>query len=558
MSRDDDGVTLNMRRLFVLLFINAGFVHAQADEARTIFLKRVRPIFQEKCGGCHGDGQKLSGLSLSTRESVLRGGKRGPAVAPNHAETSLLIAAIEQTGALKMPPGTKLPETDIAALRRWIELGAPWAEADAKSEPAWAYSAEDTWELQPLKRTNPGQDAIDTFVLRKLREKSLQPAPPADRATLIRRATFDLIGLPPTPQETQAFVKDTAADREAFGKVVDRLLASPRYGERWGRHWLDVVRYADTGGYSNDFERPNAWRYRDYVIRSFNRDKPYDRFVREQIAGDEIDPKNPENLIATGFLRMGPWEQTGMSVAAETRQAWLDDVTHSAAATFLGLTMECARCHDHKFDPLPTKDYYRLQAIFATTEFADRPAAFLPEEKRDDFEAGRAHLKLLIERNHAKLAEFEAITRRRLAEKSGKSAADLPMEEVDKAVKTNKLLSAEEFEKLKVFRKREELYQRSAKRYDASAFSVSDGPFEPKEQKGWSPPDVFILPVGNLKTPGEKVTPGLISAVMRYDPAVSNDVTQGVSDRRLALANWIANPANPLTARVMVNRIWQY
>ncbi|MDQ6705884.1 MAG: DUF1549 domain-containing protein, partial [Acidobacteriota bacterium] len=325
-----------MRYLFVLLSIHAGFLHAQTDEARTIFVKRVRPILQEKCGGCHGAGQKLSGdLRLDTRESVLRGGKRGPAVVPNQVEKSLLIAAVEQTGALKMPPGKKLPDTDIAALRRWIELGAPWA--DATSEPASTYSApdtRDTWELQPLKRTSPGQDAIDTFVVRKLQEKNLQPAPPADRVTLIRRATFDLIGLPPTPEEVQAFVKDTAADREAFGKVIDRLLASPRYGERWGRHWLDVVRYADTGGYSNDFERPNAWRYRDYVIRSFNRDKPYDRFVREQIAGDEIDSKDPENLIATGFLRMGPWEQTGMSVAAETRQAWLDDVTHSTAATF--------------------------------------------------------------------------------------------------------------------------------------------------------------------------------------------------------------------------------
>ena len=549
-----------MRYLFVVLCINAGLLHAQTDEARSIFLKHVRPIFQEKCGGCHGAGQKLSDLRLDSREGVLRGGKRGPAVVPNHAETSLLIGAIEQTGALKMPPGKKLPDADIAALRRWIELGAPWPEVDAKSEPAWPYSAEDTWEIQPLRAATvtPGQNAIDTFILRKLQEKGLQPAPPADRATLIRRATFDLIGLPPTPQDVQAFVHDAAADREAFSKVIDRLLASPRYGERWGRHWLDVVRYADTSGYSNDFERPNAWRYRDYVIRSFNRDKPYDRFVREQIAGDEIDPKDPENLIATGFLRMGPWEQTGMSVAAETRQAWLDDVTHSTAATFLGLTMECARCHDHKFDPLPTKDYYRLQAIFATTEFADRPAAFLAEEKRDDFEAGRAHLKLLIERNHAKLAGFEGITRQRLAEKLGKSAAELPMEEVDKAVKANKLLNAEEFEKLKIFRKREELYQRSVKRYDASALSVSDGPFEPKDRKGWLEPEVFILPVGNLKTPGEKVTPGLIAAVMRYDPSASNAVTPAISGRRLALANWIANPANPLTARVMVNRIWQY
>ena len=563
-----------MLRWGSLLFVLPGAAFPQdaslpspSSEGASIFVKFVEPVFKEKCGGCHGPGQRMSDLTLQTRDELLRGGARGPAVTPGDPNHSLLVAAIEQTGALKMPPGPKLSAETVGAVRRWVELGAPWAEGARKSEPAWSSKAEDIWEFQPLKSpavpTISGaaaiQTPVDAFILQKLAEKSLPPAPPADRVTLIRRATFDLTGLPPAPAEVAAFVHDPAPGPEAFARVVDRLLASPHYGERWGRHWLDVVRYADTGGYSNDFERPNAWRYRDYVIRSFNRDKPYDRFMREQIAGDELDASDPENLIATGFLRMGPWEHTGMSVAAETRQAWLDDVTHSTATTFLGLTMECARCHDHKFDPLPTKDYYRLQAIFASTEFADRPAPFLPDEKRADFDSGRAVLQEMIERNRKRIAQFDALIRERLAEKSGvKSAADLSFDEVTKAVKTGKLLSAEEFERLKVFRKREELYKRSAGRYDAVAFSVSDGPFEPKDKGQWTPQDVFILPVGNLKTPGEKVTPGVLSAVMRYNPPASAEPPQSISGRRLALANWIASPANPLPARVMVNRIWQY
>jgi hypothetical protein len=371
----------------------------------------------------------------------------------------------------------------------------------------------------------------------------------AGRATLLRRATFDLVGLAPTPEEMRDFVNDPSPDREAFAKVVERLLASPHYGERWARHWLDVVRYADSGGYSNDFERPNAWRYRDYVIRCFNSDKPYDQFAREQLAGDEIDPNDSEKLIATGFLRMGPWEQTGMSVAAETRQAWLDDVTHTTAATFLGLTMECARCHDHKFDPLPTKDYYRLQAVFATTEFAEWPAPFLPGESRPEFAAGRARLARLQQMTEPKLALFDDLARQRLVAKKGvKSIDELPVEEVKQAVRSKELITPEEFERMKVYQKRQELYNRSILRYDPLAYSVKDG----------ADAETFILPVGNLKNPGEKVTPGVLNAVSVYDRAAQAEVPTATTGRRLALANWIANPENPLAARVMVNRIWAW
>ncbi|MDP6448279.1 MAG: DUF1549 domain-containing protein, partial [Pirellulaceae bacterium] len=262
---------------------------------------------------------------------------------------------------------------------------------------AWTnrkYDPADLWAYQPVRRPNaPGAfgNPIDAFIEARMHE-GMSAAPVADRLTLIRRATFDLTGLPPTPGEIDAFLSDTAPG--AYKRLIERLLASPHYGEQWGRYWLDVVRYADSAGFANDFERPNAWRYRDYVIRSFNDDKPYDQFVREQIAGDEINPSDAEHLVAAGFLRMGPWEQTGMSVARVTRQLFLDDVTDSVGQVFLGHVMRCARCHDHKFDPVPTRDYYAMQAVFAHTQFAEVNAAFLPGENTDGFETHKKYHQL--------------------------------------------------------------------------------------------------------------------------------------------------------------------
>ena len=282
-----------------------------------------------------------------------------------------------------MPPGgpeKQIPQETRDAFRAWIAAGAPYV--DRRSTANWDFEEGDIWAFRPVKRVEPPTEGVDpsavqtpgdSFILVRLADKGLQPAPRADRRTLIRRLTFDLTGLPPTPDEVLAFLDDKSEG--AYKKVVERLLDSPRYGERWGRHWLDVTRYADSSGYSNDFERPNAWRYRDYVIRAFNTDKPYDRFVLEQIAGDELFPDDPEAIVATGFLRMGPWEHTGMAVAAVTRQLFLDDVTHHVGQSFLGLTLGCARCHDHKFDPIPTKDYYRMQAGLPEDGFREAPVA---------------------------------------------------------------------------------------------------------------------------------------------------------------------------------------
>jgi hypothetical protein len=543
---------MKRRYLWFGLLVTLARAQNPPTEAELIFQKTVGPALHDRCANCHGASLQSSALRLDSRDALLKGGTRGPAITPGKPDDSLLLVAIEQSGKLKMPPGGKLPDTTIASMRRWIELGAPWSEVTPPPATGTA-STNDTWAFQPLRSTATADAGIARFIDRlideQLKSKNLTAARRADRRTLIRRATYDLWGLPPTASDIDNFVKDAAPDNQAFAKVVDRLLASPHYGERWGRHWLDVARYADTGGFSNDFERPTAWRYRDYVIRAFNQDKPYNQFVTEQIAGDELPNPDSEKLIATGFLRMGPWEHTGMSVAAITRQEWLDDVTHTTAATFLGVTMECARCHDHKFDPLPTRDYYRLQAVFATTEFADRPAPFLPGEAKADFTAGRAVLETLQKRVDARIDEFHQLTLTRLAKQMGLSGPDaIPAERAREAVKRLELITPEENERFKIFSKRKELYLRSVTRYDPVAFSVTDGS---------TAAETHILPVGNLQTPGALVTPGVPGAVV-IPASLRTEVPQSTHNRRLPLAQWIASPDNPLAVRVIVNRIWTW
>jgi hypothetical protein len=568
---------------FALAFRSAS---ASPQAAEAIFLRTVRPMLKEKCLGCHGEGTKLEGdLDLRTRAAMLEGGSNGPALVPGEPGKSLLYQAVLRQGDLVMPPkeANKLTAEELAALKTWIEAGAPWpAPKPVTQKTEWKADPKDAWAFHPVKRyavptagidTSQVKTPVDAFILQKLNEKGLKLAPPADRLSLLRRVTFDLTGLPPTPEEIEAAQNDKSQDW--FERVVERLLASPRYGERWGRHWLDVVRYADTSGYSNDYERPNAWRYRDYVIRSFNADKPYDRFIVEQLAGDELadelasrgrQPPNQgadaahspreELYIAVGFLRMGPWEHTGMSVAAVTRQLFLDDVTDIVGTTFLGVTMACCRCHDHKFDPLPTRDYYRLQAVFAPVQFEERPVPFLPSENTAGFESAAAEIQERIRINQQRVSAIATESRKKLdqllAKHGAKSIDDLPLElrPYDKQG-----LSQEDAERQRVYRKRLEYYDRQQKRYEPLAFSVSSR----------GTPEVSLVRIlvgGSLASPGETVTPGVLSAVHASDdraaPSAWNTIPQTTHGRRLALANWIASPNHPLTARVMVNRIWQY
>ncbi len=508
----------------LLLFSTPGLLHA--EDAAELFVSRIQPALKQHCFGCHGESQTEAKLDLRTRESMLRGGGRGPAILPGDAARSPLYLSLRADGLPAMPPGDeqkRLAAEVVEWVRRWIDAGAPFSNPRSPEAP-WSANAEHRWAFQPLRRPDAGK-SLDRYIEEKLRARGLTPAPRADRLTLIRRATFDLTGLPPTPEEVDAFLADPAPD--AFARLLERLLASPRYGERWGRHWLDVVRYADTDGYSNDFERPNAWRYRDYVIRSFNQDKPYDRFILEQIAGDELDSSNAESLVATGFLRMGPWEQTGMSVAAVTRQQWLDDVTHHTANVFLGLTMGCARCHDHKFDPIPTRDYYSLQAVFASTVFAQRQAPFQAGENRRHFDRESARIQALIRWNQERLKELDE----KVAQPGGRRREP----------------SYDDLERERIYRKRLEIYRRQLDRYKPLALGVGPGEATP----------THILVAGNLRTPGAKVVPAVVHAAFQFHDRGDTTLPETVSGRRSALARWIAGPDNPLTARVMVNRIWQ-
>ena len=402
---------------FAVLLLGSVQLCAADDPTRgeVLFALHVREIITEKCIACHsqGEGRKLKGgLEMTSRELLLKGGDSGIVLIPGNAAESLFhIATTWEDEDYEMPPkeADRLTSEQQDQIRDWINAGAPWLDAGrvrelrdrfAKGEIVetsgglgedWTnrrYEPEKLWAYRPLEveKVPEGIHPVDWFVDRRLEEAGLKPAPTAGSGELVRRMTFGLTGLPPTPSEVQKFEEEFGKNPEAAVRTyAGGLMASPHYGEQFGRHWLDVARYADSAGFANDYTRPNAWRYRDYVVRAFNSDKPYDQFVREQIAGDEIDESNAENLVATGFLRMGPWEQTGMSVFRVTRQQWLDDVTDSVGQTFLAHALQCARCHDHKFDPIPTRDYYRMLSVFSTTQFADREAPFLRGENRTGF-----------------------------------------------------------------------------------------------------------------------------------------------------------------------------
>jgi hypothetical protein len=571
--------------------------------AEKLFADRVLPLLVKRCFGCHGELKKLDGkLDLRSRAAMLKGGETGPAIVPGDHSKSLVYQAVLRTGDVVMPPKdrNRLTAPEVHLLRDWINAGAPWPKTVAGvSSPntpagsvsmstsgglskAWSnrrYEAADVWAYRPVQRYDvPGpkggetapRHPIDAFIDRKLKQRGLTAVKRAGRRELIRRATFDLTGLPPTPEQAISFEKNDSS--RALEQLIDRLLASQHYGQQQTRHWLDVVRYADTAGFSNDFERPNAWRYRDYVIRSFNADKPYDRFVVEQLAGDELDSTDPELQIAVGFLRMGPWEHTGMSVAAVTRQQYLDDVTHAVGVTFLGQGLRCARCHDHKFDPLPTRDYYRMQAVFAPVQFVDREIAYQPYENTASFAKTKPRIeKLLKEATDTnvglKKKNRDAIDAY-LKQRGVKQVADLPMAQ---RPPRHLGLTKSELSLQKISRKRMSYYEREMKRYRPLAFSVYSGPLRdvrsnvamhllPNSIAGVAQP-IHILGGGSLQSPQDAVSPGVLSAMHGSNDATQstawNTIPDATNGRRLALARWIASPNNTLTARVIVNRIWQ-
>ena len=392
------------------------------------FEKDVLPILQANCLKCHGAEPKVKGdLNLTNRKAILDGGDNGPAVNLKNPDKSLLLKAIHYKDEnTRMPPKGKLADRDIAVLEKWVREGLPMTDRlgggeVAKPAPKGGVVTEEAkryWAYQPVKRPIPpflpgppsnailpvklknrdwAKTLIDAFVLAKMEEKGLKPSPPADKATLARRAYYDLLGLPPTPEQVDAFVNDASPD--AWEKLIDRLLASPHYGEKWGRHWLDVVRYAETNGYERDGAKPFAWRYRDYVIQSFNADKPFTQFVREQLAGDEIPGYHPDAVIATGYYRLGTWDDEPADPLLAMFEGY-DDLVATTGQAFLGMTLNCARCHDHKADPIPQTDYYKMVAFFrdirpysdsrdvrSRTNLSDISAAATPREVRSRSQA---------------------------------------------------------------------------------------------------------------------------------------------------------------------------
>src|SRR4051812_13521069 len=356
-------------------------VSAAADDPGIAFFEKdVRPLLETRCLKCHGGGEKVKGgLRLTSRDGLQKGGDLGPVIDPDKPAESLLLRAISyRDEKLQMPPDGRLPPEAVATLTKWAGMGAPFppgslvaAKGEGRPKVPTPEQARSFWSFKPVKRPDVPtvkhaewvRNPIDAFVLAKLEEKGFTPAPPATKVQLIRRACYDLTGLPPTPAEVDAFVNDVSPD--AWEKLIDRLLASPHYGEKWGRHWLDLVRFAETNSYERDGPKPNAWRFRDYVIKSFNDDKPYDRFVREQIAGDEMPEAktSSEPLVATGYYRLGIWDDEPTD-PVQSRYDGLDDIVATTGQVFLGLTVDCARCHDHKIDPIPQRDYYKLLAFF--------------------------------------------------------------------------------------------------------------------------------------------------------------------------------------------------
>ena len=516
-----------------LVMILCGIARAADDAAGVAFFEsKIRPVLIERCQECHSGALKKpkGSLRLDTREGIRKGGSSGPAVVPGDLESSVLFQAITAAeGYEPMPPKgkEKLPPAVIADFRSWITMGAP-DPRDGSVQPATAAvsrttGGRDWWSLRPLTRPAVPQvppamagwarTPIDHFILAKLAEQALHPSPEADRRTLIRRLSVDLLGLPPGLEEVAAFLDDPAPD--AYERLVDRLLASPHYGERWARHWMDLVHFAETHGHDQDRIRPNAWPYRDYLIAAYNRDTPYARFVQEQVAADALFPDEPGLVVALGMIAAGPWDESSLRDIRDDsidRQIGhyidRDDMITTVMSTFVSATVHCARCHDHKFDPISQADYYSLQAVFAGADKAERGY---------DTDPVLARLRQSLS------AELKQARGRGpgLASWLGAELAALPPPALVFAA--------------------------------ASEFAPDAGHKPPG-----GPRPVYLLRRGDIHQQGPAATPGTLSCVAGLPARFSIPPGCGESARRADLARWLSSPKNPLTWRSIVNRAWHH
>ena len=536
---------------------------AKPDAAQTAFFeKNIRPVLATKCAKCHSaEADKVrGGLLLDTRDGLRKGGDTGPAIVPGNPDESLLIQALHSKDKdTAMPPeksGGKLPANVIADFEAWVKMGAPDPREGAaavvvakkeidfnKAREFWAYKVPVTPAAPVVADRQWPRTDLDRFILAGLEAKGLKPVADADRRNLIRRLYFDLVGLPPRPEELDAFFRDSSP--EAFAKIVDHLLASPQFGERWGRHWLDVARYAESSGKERNLTFPEAWRYRDYVIAAFNSDKPYDQFIREQIAGDLLPARDAaernEHLIATGFLALGP-KGLNEKNRVQFQMDMVDEQIDVTSRAVLGLTAACARCHDHKFDPIPTTDYYALAGIFRSSRtFFGTSTANGKANKRDKngtpllpLSAGpptlsatpatppppspEKQLAALAAQNPQRAARYAAMTAAEKAELTAKLKAKGILTPLPAVAPSSTAIGT------------------------ALAMGVTDG------RPGNSP--LYIR--GEIDSPGPLVPRGFLTVLT---PGPKPAISPAQSGRR-ELADWLASKSNPLTARVMVNRVW--
>lgn len=604
------GLVLMILRTLSLLVVSA-FACAAAGQPVS-FEKEIQPIFQSSCLKCHGAAVQLSKLDLRTRESALR------VLSPGNAGQSRLYRLISGHDKPSMPMDGTLTAGQISTIKRWIDEGAAWAgsvkETQSVSDQLAALEdmkispeARNYWAFRkPVRLDPPTGEAnpVDAFLLEAIQKAGLKPAPRADKATLVRRAYLDLTGLPPTPAQSAAFVNDTAPN--AWPNLIDHLLSSPQYGERWGRHWLDVARYADSNGYEHDFTRPNAWRFRDYVIDAFNKDTPYDVFLKQQLAGDELDRVTNETLIATGFLRQHAKVGYREKDNPENRYEYLDDMIATIGRGVLGLTVQCARCHNHKFDPIAQKDYYRLQASLWGAVEVDHPLTS-PEEAAA-YTKKVAELDARVTELRAKIRSIEQPYRNRLLPDKYKKFP----ENIQQAIATpeaqrtpgqvllaNQIIrtvnvSTEEIDRIASqpdLAERKKLLaeiletQKQKPEPISVAMGITDGDYrftpdgpgdEPAPGKGikheaiegayvhtgpgrYQPPASYFLFRGDPASRGSVMQPGFVTVATYGNPPTELPPPDGhTSGRRRALAEWLTSPHNPLTARVMVNRIWQH
>ena len=536
-------------------------VPSQDAAGLEFFEKKIRPLLADNCFNCHSTNtNSRGGLRVDDRNGLISGGDRGAAIVPGDPEKSLLIKAVRQTDKLKMPPMKQLTEQQIADLTKWIQDGAVWPQVEftlPKGDPSPEYERlrKEHWAWQPLRDVQApavrvadwARGEIDQFIQAKLEEQRLTPVADADKVVLIRRVTFDLTGLPPTLEEIAAFVKDVEHETKAFETVVDRLLASAAFGERWGRHWLDVARYGESTGSARNLPYPHAWRYRDYVIDALNNDKPYDQFLREQIAGDLLpansEAQRDEQLIATGFLALGV-KDVNQRYKVRFIMDNVDEQIDTVSRAVLGLTASCARCHDHKFDPIPQTDYYALAGIFRSTDLCAGVRNKMGGGGLDYYDTD-----LLLKLGPAPSSEADSATKREET-KQALAEARAELQTLADSQEGNELASDG--------RQKNVVAREKVAKLQADMLALSDpamqGPvaFGARDSKTISDTEIRVR--GEAEQLGPVVARGFLGAISVPDAAAVNPNQSG----RLELAQWLASEKNPLTSRVMVNRIWQH